>query len=780
MRPSRTITIRWLLIGQFVAVVGVALLVVAALMVLWRLPKAAEQQWLEQRRAAGIALLRVEANLELAERLTRSLGRLLRDEQTGDGASAAGWRLPPLTLEDGFLAMFRVDRRGRVLEVSQHGAPGGPAAVAVRPGYDLSNLPIFQAAARSNGLVWSDQYLSPTVGQPVVALALPFADGYLVAELSVERLGDSVAGLQALEGVTLLITDSKGEVVRSPEAQDRLHRRNLGSAPVIADAKQQGAAHGRLTLRGVAYEGHALRMDRIGWIVFAGYPLAVVESASRAAVFVTAITAAIAVLTGLTLMSLTASAIQRYLRRSVAYAESVARGEYEHRPTGSRIQEVARLEQSLVEMAERIRQREQQLRAIVDLGPTVAIQIYEQDTRIVEWNPASERILGFSREQAIGKRPIDLYYTAEQQAEYEALLRELARTGKAYGPYEGEVRDARGQPRWVYSTTFAIPGPRPDEPQFVCMDIDITEIKRLEEELRVLNVSLEEKVEHRTRSLRQANENLQRALEELRHTQAQLVQADKLAALGSLVAGVAHELNTPIGNALMAVSTLRERVRGFQERMASGLRRSDLDGFVQQVSIAEDIAERNLHRAADLVTSFKQVAVDQTSSQRRVFELDELVREILLTLQPMLKRTPFVVEVDIPAGIRLDSYPGPLGQVLANLVQNAVVHGLGDQPAGHIVLAARSDGDALTLSVRDDGRGIPAHLHERIFEPFFTTRLGQGGSGLGLHIVHNIVTGMLGGRIALESEAGRGTTFRITCPLVAPRDADATGAPPAP
>jgi signal transduction histidine kinase len=211
--------------------------------------------------------------------------------------------------------------------------------------------------------------------------------------------------------------------------------------------------------------------------------------------------------------------------------------------------------------------------------------------------------------------------------------------------------------------------------------------------------------------------------------------------LGALVAGVAHEMNTPIGNGLMAVSTLAQRTRELQAMLNTGLRRSDFERFLAQVETAADISTRNLGRAAELISSFKRVAVDQTSSQRRVFDLAEVVHEIVLTLQPTLKHTPYQVMTDVSAGLVLDSYPGPLGQVLSNLVQNAVVHAFGDRPEGRIDITAQAAGDAFVLTVADDGEGIaPEHL-EKVFDPFFTTRLGQGGSGLGLHIVHNVVTG---------------------------------------
>ncbi|MDO8275769.1 MAG: HAMP domain-containing sensor histidine kinase, partial [Serpentinimonas sp.] len=221
-----------------------------------------------------------------------------------------------------------------------------------------------------------------------------------------------------------------------------------------------------------------------------------------------------------------------------------------------------------------------------------------------------------------------------------------------------------------------------------------------------------------------------------------------------------------------AASTLSESLRQFHQRLQQGLRRSDLDAFVKQVGTADEIAIRNLERAAELISSFKQVAVDQTSSQRRRFELAEVVHEILLTLQPVLKRSPFALEVKVPTDIWIDSYPGPLGQVLANLIQNALLHGLQGRSSGCVrIEAAIEEGERFRLSVSDDGKGIAQHLQDRVFEPFFTTRLGQGGSGLGLHIVHNLVTGVLGGRIDLQSNPGHGARFTIECPLVAPREA---------
>jgi len=257
----------------------------------------------------------------------------------------------------------------------------------------------------------------------------------------------------------------------------------------------------------------------------------------------------------------------------------------------------------------------------------------------------------------------------------------------------------------------------------------------------------------------------------VRNTRTELVQAEKMAALGSLVAGVSHELNTPVGNGLMAISTLTREVHEFRLKSETTMKRSVLEDFLQTVEAAADISTRNLERAAMLVSSFKQVAVDRTSSQRRTFYLHDVLQETQLILKPMLKRGNCQLILKAPTSINMDSFPGPLGQVISNMIENAIKHAY-TETGGDITVETQelTSQYSAVITISDHGKGIPPELHNRIYEPFFTTKLGQGGSGLGLHISHNIVYNMLGGSIKVISTVGKGTSFVVTIPLVAPRE----------
>lgn len=281
---------------------------------------------------------------------------------------------------------------------------------------------------------------------------------------------------------------------------------------------------------------------------------------------------------------------------------------------------------------------------------------------------------------------------------------------------------------------------------------------------------LEDRIDRRTRELANSNDELRLAMGNLDKARSELVRGEKLAGLGSLVAGVAHELNTPIGNTAVAASTLLHLVEEFKRQVESGnLRKSELQSFLSRCEDGSELIVSATHRARDLVASFKQVAVDQTSDRRREFDAGEVIQDVLRSMRPSFKGKGWTIDADVPAGILCDGYPGPLGQVITNLIQNAVVHGVADLPHGKISVTARlTDATHFEVVVSDNGKGIPASVIDKIFDPFFTTRLGQGGSGLGLTIVHNLVTAVLGGTISVRSTVGEGSQFTVTLPLNVP------------
>ena len=292
-----------------------------------------------------------------------------------------------------------------------------------------------------------------------------------------------------------------------------------------------------------------------------------------------------------------------------------------------------------------------------------------------------------------------------------------------------------------------------------------------EAQIRQLNASLEQRVQQRTQELARANESLTQTLGHLERTQAELVESAKLASLGSLVAGVAHELNTPIGNALMAASTLNDEARHFVDTVSVGMTRSAFDQHLETTLTGTAMMMSNITRAAELISGFKQLAVDQTSDQRRRFNVADELADIQAAMGPTLRKLPYVLDIAaVTERIVMDSYPGPLSRSIINLINNALLHGFEGRDAGVISIQAHMvDAEHVEIVFSDDGVGMADEVRKHVFEPFFTTKLGYGGSGLGMNIVYNNVTKLLGGHIELESVPGKGTRYRMVLPLVGPK-----------
>ncbi len=425
-----------------------------------------------------------------------------------------------------------------------------------------------------------------------------------------------------------------------------------------------------------------------------------------------------------------------------------------------------RVEERTAELAEAnraLRRSEERLRLVID-ATSDGVWDWDPRTGLSFYSDRWYAMLGYTpgEFEPIHANWIDRIHP-DDRAAVEAAIQAHFDSGAEYNT-EFRMRAKSGDWRWIHSRGKLTERDDAGHPlRMVGTHADITARKRAEAELQRHRDHLEELVAERTAELQRANTELRQAMN-------QLVQVEKLAALGHLVAGVAHELNTPLGNARTVASALGEHLREFSAAVESGaLRRSQLENFLDRGREAVELLERNTARAADLIGHFKQVAVDQTSTRRRRFDLRQTVEEMLVALRPMFKRTAHRIELDIAPELALDSYPGPLEQVLANLVGNSLAHGFAGIEAGVIRISAASLGpDRIQLDYTDNGVGIPQPMLKRIFEPFFTTKLGQGGSGLGLYIVYNLVTSVLGGTIEGRSPAGQGACFTLVLPRIGP------------
>ena len=288
-----------------------------------------------------------------------------------------------------------------------------------------------------------------------------------------------------------------------------------------------------------------------------------------------------------------------------------------------------------------------------------------------------------------------------------------------------------------------------------------------EEQHKKLNASLEQIVSQRTTALKEANQELIQTLEKLHQFQRQIVQNEKMASLGDMVAGVAHEVNTPIGLGVTASTMMLDRLNTIQEQFETKtLKASTMAKFIEEGQENLNIIYRNLNRAAELISSFKQVAVDQTSEVDRIVNMKQLLNEILLSLRPRLKKTRHSVNVICDDDLYVETKAGPINQIVINLIVNSLLHAFEKDEEGEIKLEVESVGEeTLKLVYTDNGMGIPNSIRKRIFDPFVTTKRGQGGSGLGMHLVYNLVTQGLNGSISLTSEEGNGVEFVIIFPV---------------
>ena len=442
-------------------------------------------------------------------------------------------------------------------------------------------------------------------------------------------------------------------------------------------------------------------------------------------------------------------------------------------------------------------------RAVMDSVPGM-LYLYDGDGRLIRWNKRHETMTGYSADEIRGMHLMD-WFMVDKKVQG-MVVKEAAKAMQGNATeFRVDLRRKDGTPLTMFFTAVGLT--INDNPYLTGIGIDITRLTEAETALREVNETLERRVEERTQELNALNQELtamneemtamneeltamnesllyandqlqlevserQRAEHELtaaldhqKRMQDYLIQSEKMAALGGLVAGVAHEINTPVGVGVTAASHLKQITEQFRELCTTGApRRKDMTDYLEDMTEAADILLKNLERASQLIKSFKQVSVDQASETRRTFKARQYLSEVLLSMNPRLKKTGHEIRVDCDDYVEIDGYPGAFAQIITNLVMNSLVHAFEPDSVGMIDISIHKQADNIHLTYSDNGRGIPAEHLPKIFDPFFTTKRGCGGTGLGLSVVYNIVVQNFGGTIVCTSEAGQGATFSIQFP----------------
>ena len=384
--------------------------------------------------------------------------------------------------------------------------------------------------------------------------------------------------------------------------------------------------------------------------------------------------------------------------------------------------------------------------------------------QFVEVNQVFLQQFGYVRTELVGKTPLDVRLW-QQPLDRKNYLETLQRQ-RFVNKLEVQFLRKNGEPLTCLLSSRLLD--EIGQNRVIFSPLDVTRQRQIETEIRELNQQLEARVRSRTQRLEQTNQDLADTLQSLKDTQKELIQAGKMAGLGSLVAGVAHEIHAPIGNSMQMANDMADAIQNLQQIMRErSIRRSELMRFLSDGAETAATLLGNLVRAAELVSSFKQVAVDQASNQARHFDVRRVLEEIVLTSAPLYRDLALEMQLDLQSDIVIHSFPGVVSQAISHFLSNALLHAFVGRTSGKMFLSCRMvQEQQVEIVFGDDGIGIAKADLARVFEPFFTSR--AGGNGLGMHIVYNLVTGVLGGTISLHSEVGQGTQVRLLLPLVAP------------
>jgi len=405
-------------------------------------------------------------------------------------------------------------------------------------------------------------------------------------------------------------------------------------------------------------------------------------------------------------------------------------------------------------------QQERDFSATIINASSTIICCLDAEFKIATINPAAVILTGYFQEELQNKYWIDVFVLKQHRAE----LQEKLSANEPMHSIEIKMHDQMGEINtllWTFSAFYE----GMDIKYLIGFGHDITEQKKVEQEILLLNDQLEEKVNKRTAALTASNEQMTETVEQLKRTQQTLVESEKMASLGSLVAGIAHEINTPIGISVTAASFLQEEVNTLKENLDENkLSRSYLSGLIERFTESGRLLNNNLTRAADLISSFKQVAVDQSSEACYSFKLKENIEQVVTSLKHKIKQSRTTISISCPEELSIYSFPGCFVQIYSNLIINSIIHGFNQwEGKREIYIKIELQNETLVIDYRDTGKGIPEDLTDRIFDPFVTSKPGAGGSGLGTHIIYNIVNQLFKGDIKYVTEE-EGARFIMKIP----------------
>jgi len=410
------------------------------------------------------------------------------------------------------------------------------------------------------------------------------------------------------------------------------------------------------------------------------------------------------------------------------------------------------------EMREDLHDNQELLRNIIE---TIPVRIFWKniDSLYLGCNTLFANDAGVkSQDEIIGKSDFELAWT-NQASKYVKDDKDVINSNKAKIDFEEEQTQSDGKTIWLSTSKVPLTSEDGEVVGVLGIYSDITERKNYQNELLLYKDKLEELVSTRT-------QELENSISDLTNAQEQLIESEKMASLGSLVAGVAHEINTPVGLSLTGITHIQTLTDNMSKSFNDGtMKQSSLRRYIEDISELSESMRLSLISAAELIKSFKKVAVDQNTELKRTFHLQDYINDVLLSLGNVLKKTNIKIDNLVPVNLEMNSYPGIISQIMTNLITNSIAHAYDEGSVGLIVIDAHIIDGSMEIKYKDNGKGMNKHTAKHIFDPFFTTNMGQGGSGLGMSIVFNLITQKLKGAIEFNSEEGVGTDFTITVPL---------------